>query len=73
MKINRGNSQQSFHSATAGVLIDRFLEDRTPKFCRSATVGWRRSLLENHVRAILPKSEMARPRRWSGELFKVKA
>jgi integrase len=50
IKVNAQNPQPCFHSVTVGTLIDRFWEDRAPKFCRSATVDWYRSLLENHVR-----------------------
>jgi len=50
IKINAENSQQQFHHFTVGALIDRFMEEYTPKRCRENTRKNYLSLFKNHVR-----------------------
>lgn len=37
MRINAQNPQQQFHSITVGGLIDRFMKEYAPKYCRKPT------------------------------------
>ena len=50
IRINAENAQQQFHQLTVGALIDRFMEEYTPKRCRRPTQKLYSSLFENHIR-----------------------
>ncbi len=50
IKINSQNPQQQFHHATVGGLIDRFMNEYAPKWCRLNTQTNYRSLFKNHIR-----------------------
>jgi integrase len=50
IKINAENSQQQFHAVTVGALIDRFMVEYAPKWCRPKTQRNYRSLFENYIR-----------------------
>jgi hypothetical protein len=62
IKINAQNAQQQFHTPMVGALIDRFMAEYAPKWCRLNTQANYRSLFKNHIRP-----------RWGAELIqKVK-
>jgi len=50
IKINAQNPQQQFHRLTVGALIDRFMNEYTPKRCRENTRKNYLSLFKNHIR-----------------------
>src|SRR5215469_6898866 len=50
IRINAENPQQQLHQVTVGALIDRFMEEYTPKRCRKPTQKLYHSLFENHIR-----------------------
>jgi integrase len=50
IKINAQNPQQQLHSVTVGALIDRFMQEYAPRYCRKLTASVYRSLFENHIR-----------------------
>lgn len=50
VRINSENAQQEFHSVTVGALIDRFMAEYAPKWCRLNTQTNYRSIFKNHIR-----------------------
>jgi integrase len=50
IKINAANPQQQFHAITVGALIDRFMAEYVPKWCRPNTQRNYQNLFKNHVR-----------------------
>ena len=64
IKINALNPQQQFHLSTVGALIDRFMKEYAPKWCRLNTQRNYRNLFKNHIRPRWAGTSFEMSRRW---------